>query len=157
MVIKVKTSSRTLEMDVWQTAKATLTVEEAKKHSDAAHSYSLEIGNPHTKLPPKELEQYLVPPQRMNIFNLLQQREAGTFITTGRKETLVHLIESSLLTIESKTQDVKDEELFDIFFNCCQLPQGSWKNINRALQVATQNCQSSSLPNLNSSLTSRFQ
>ena len=63
MVIKVKTSSSALEMDLWQTAKATLTVDEAKKCSDAAHAYSLEIGNPCTKLPLKELEQYLVPPQ----------------------------------------------------------------------------------------------
>ena len=71
MVMKVKTSSNALEIDLWQTAKATLTVEEAKKRSDAAHTYSLEIGNPCTKLPLKELEQYLVPLQRTNVFNLL--------------------------------------------------------------------------------------
>ena len=76
-LIKVKTSSSMFEMDPWETAKATLTVDEAKKCSDAAHAYSLEIGNPCTKLPPKELEQYLVPPQRKNIFNTLQQREFG--------------------------------------------------------------------------------
>ena len=157
MVIKVKTSSSALEMDPWQTAKATLTVDEAKKHSDAAHTYSLEIGYPSTKLPLKELEQYLVPPQRTNVFDILQEREAGTFITTGGKETLIHLIESSLPKIESKTISMKDEELIDIFFNCCQLPQSSWKNVNRALQVAIQNCRSSPLPGLISPLTYRSQ
>ena len=77
---------------LWQTAKRILTVEEAKKHSDAAHAYSLEIGNPHTRPPPKELKFYLVPLQRTNDYHLLRQREAGTLITTGRKETLIHSI-----------------------------------------------------------------
>ena len=134
--------------NLWQTAKRVLTVEEAKKCSDVAHAYSLEIGNPHTRPPPKELEQYLVPPQRTNVYHLLWQREAGTLITTGRKETFIHSIESSLPTIESKTQDVKDKELFDIFFNCCQLPRHSWKHINRALELVTHNCHSTSLPDL---------
>ena len=69
-------------------------------------------------------------------------------ITTGRKETLIHLIESNWNPLESKPQDVKDEELFDIFFNCCQLPRHSWKHVNHALEIATQNCCSTSLPDL---------
>ena len=141
--------------NLWQTAKRILTVEEAKKCSDAAHAYSLEIGNPRTRPPLKELEQYLVPLQRTHVYHLLQQREAGTLITTGRTETLIHSIETYLPTIESKTQDVKDEELFDIFFNGCQLPSHSCKHINRALELVTHNCHSTSLPELDSSLTTR--
>ena len=134
--------------NTWQTAKRSLLVEEAKKKSDAVHAYLLEIGKRRNKPPPVELEQYLIPPHRLNAYTLLQQRETGVYLTTGRKETLIHSIESYLNPIESKPQDVKDEELFDIFFNCCQLPKHSWKNINKALQIATQNCHSISLPDL---------
>ena len=106
----------------WQTAKKSLLIEEAKKRSDAAHAYSLEIGRIRTKPLPVELEQYLIPPHRPNTYTLLQQRETGVYLTTSRKETLIHSIETFWNPIESKLQDVKDEELFDIFFNCCQLP-----------------------------------
>ena len=61
---------------------------------------------------------------------------------------LIHWIESSLNPVEFKPQDIKDEELFDIFFNCCQLPRHSWKHVNRALEIAIQNCHSTSLPDL---------
>ena len=132
----------------WQIAKRTLIVEEAKKRSDAAHAYSLEIGRVRTKPPPVELEQYLVPPHRLNTYNLLRQRETGVYLTTGRKETLIHSIETFWHPLESKPQDVKDEELFDIFFNCCQLLRHSWRNVNKALQIATKNCRSISLPEL---------
>ena len=132
----------------WQIAKRTLIIEEAKKRSDAAHAYSLEIGRVRTKPPPVELEQYLVPQCRLNSYNLLWQRETGVCLTTGGKETLIHSLEKTWHPIESKPQDVKDEELFDIFFNCCQLPCHSWKNINKALQTAIQNCRSTSLTDL---------
>ena len=61
---------------------------------------------------------------------------------------LIHSIESGLNPVESKSQDVKDEELFDIFFNCCQLPRHSWKHVNQALKIATQSCHSTLLPDL---------
>ena len=134
--------------NIWQTAKRILLVEEAKKWSDAAHAYSLEIGKQRNKPPPAELQQYLIPPYRLNAYKLLRQRETGIYLTTGRKETLIHLIESGLNPVEAKPQDVKDEELFDIFFNCCQLPRHSWKHINHALEIATQNCHSTLLPDL---------
>ena len=134
--------------NLWQTAKRILLIKEAKKRSDAAHVYSLEIGKGWNKPPPNELQQYLVPLCRTNANQLLWQRKIGTYITTSRKETLIHAIESSLPTLESKTQDVKDEELFDIFFNYCQLPRHSWKHANCALELATQNCRSTSLPDL---------
>ena len=38
--------------NIWQTAKRLLLVEEAKKRSDAAHAYSLEIGKRRNKPPP---------------------------------------------------------------------------------------------------------
>ena len=134
--------------NIWQTAKRILLVKEAKKWSNVAHVYSLEIGKRQNKPPPTELQQYLIPPCRPNAYQLLQQRETGTYLTTFWKETLIHSIESSLPTLESKTQDIKDEELFNIFFNCCQLPRHSWKHINRALEIASQNCHSTSLPDL---------
>ena len=46
----------------WQIAKKSLLVEEAKKRSDAAHTYLLEIDRRRTKPPPVELKQYLIPP-----------------------------------------------------------------------------------------------
>ena len=134
--------------NIWQTTKRILLVEEAKKWSDATHAYSLEIGKQRNKPPPTELQQYLIPPYRPNAYKLLRQRETGTYLTTSRKETLIHLIESGLNPLESKPQDIKDEELFDIFFNCCQLPRHSWKHVNHALEIATQNCHSTSLPDL---------
>ena len=134
--------------NTWQIAKKSLLIEEAKKRSDATHTYSLEIGRRRTKPLPVELEQYLIPPHRPNAYILLRQRETGVYLTTGGKETLIHSIETFWHPLESKLQDVKDEELFDIFFNCCQLPKHSWKNVNKALQIATQNCRSVSLPNL---------
>ena len=134
--------------NIWQTAKRLLLVEEAKKRSDAAHAYSLEIGKQRNKPPPAKLQQYLIPPYRPNAYKLLWQRKTGAYLTTGRKEMLIHSIESSLNPVESKPQDVKDEELFDIFFNCCQLPRHSWKHVNCALEIATQNCRSTSLPDL---------
>ena len=134
--------------NIWQTVKRLLLVGEAKKRSDAAHAYSPEIGKQRNKPPPAELQQYLIPPYRLNTYKLLQQRETGIYLTTGGKETLIHSIESSLNPVESKPQDVKDEELFDIFFNCCQLPRHSWKHVNRALEIATQSCRSTSLPDL---------
>ena len=134
--------------NIWQTAKRILLVEEAKKRSDATHAYSLEIGKRRNKPPPAELQQYLIPPYRPNAYKLLRQRETGTYLTTGWKETLIHSIESGLNPVESKPQDIKDEKLFDIFFNCCQLPRHSWKHVNRALEIATQNCRSTSLPDL---------
>ena len=106
----------------WQTAKKSLLIEEAKKRSDAAHAYSLEIGRIRMKPPPVKLEQYLIPPHRPNAYTLLRQRETGVNLTTGGKETLIHSIETFWHPLKSKLQDVKDEELFDIFFNCCQLP-----------------------------------
>ena len=130
----------------WQTAKKSLLIEEAKKQSDAAHAYSLEIDRRRTKPQPVELEQYLIPPHRLNAYTLLRQRETGVYLTTSGKETLIHSIETFWHPLESKPQDVKDEELFDIFFNCCQLQKHSWKNINKALQITTQNCHSVSLP-----------
>ena len=135
-------------INTWQIAKKSLLIEEAKKRSDAVHAYSLEIGKRRTKPPPAELEQYLIPPHRPNAYTLLRQRETGVYLTTSRKETLIHSIETYWNPIESKPQDVKDEELFDIFFNCCQLPKHSWKNVNKALQITTQNCRSVSLPDL---------
>ena len=137
--------------NTWQIAKSSLLVEEAKKRSDAAHAYSLEIGRIRTKPPPVKLQQYLIPPYRLNAYKLLRQRETGDCLTTCGKETLTHLIETYWNPVESKPQDVKDEELFEIFFNCCQLPKHSWKNVNRALQIATQNCCSTSLPDLRKS------
>ena len=137
--------------NTWQITKRSLLVEEAKKWSDAAHTYSLEIGKRRTKPPPVELQQYLVPLYRLNAYKLLWQRETGVYLTTGRKETLIHLIESYWNPVESKPQDVKDKELFDIFFNCCQLPKHSWKNVNQTLQITTQNCCSTSLPDLRKS------
>ena len=137
--------------NTWQIAKSSLLVKEAKKQSDVAHAYSLEIGRIRTKPPPVELQQYLIPPYRPNTYKLLQQRETGDYLTTGRKETLIHLIETYWNPVESKPQDVKDEELFEIFFNCCQLPKHSWRNINRALQITTQNCHSTWLPDLRKS------
>ena len=134
--------------NIWQTAKRILLIKEAKKRNDVAHAYSLEIGKRRNKPPPTELQQYLIPPYRPNAYKLLWQRETGTYLTTGRKETLIHSIESNWPTLESKPQDIKDEELFDIFFNCCQLPRHSWKHINHALEIATQNCHSTSLPDL---------
>ena len=134
--------------NTWQIAKKSLLIEEAKKRSDAVHAYSLEIGKRRTKPLPVELEQYLIPPHRPNTYTLLRQRETGVYLTTGGKETLIHSIETYWNPVESKPHDVKDEELFDIFFNCCQLPKHSWKNINKALQIATQNCRSISLPEL---------
>ena len=134
--------------NIWQTAKRLLLVEEAKKQSNAAHAYSLEIGKRRNKPPPVKLQQYLIPPYRPNAYKLLRQRETGIYLTTGRKETLIHLIESYLNPVEAKPQDIKDEELFDIFFNCCQLPRHSWKHVNHALEIATQNCHSTSLPDL---------
>ena len=134
--------------NIWQTAKRILLVEEAKKWSNAAHAYSLEIGKRRNKPPPAKLQQYLILPYRPNAYKLLWQRETGTYLTTSRKEMLIHSIESGLNPVESKPQDVKDEELFDIFFNCCQLPRHSWKHINHALEIATQNCHSTSLPDL---------
>ena len=128
----------------WQTAKKSLLIEEAKKQSD---TYLLEIGRRRTKPLPVELEQYLIPPHRPNAYTLLRQRETGVYLTTSGKETLIHSIETFWHPLESKLQDVKDEELFDIF-NCCQLQKHSWKNINKALQIATQNCCSVSLPDL---------
>ena len=116
--------------NTWQIAKSSLLVEEAKKWSDAAHAYSLEIGRIRTKPPPVELQQYLIPPHRPNAYKLLRQRETGDYLTTGGKETLIHSIETYWIPVESKPQDVKDEELFEIFFNCCQLPKHSWKNVN---------------------------
>ena len=149
LIKQVKTSSSAKVMEnIWQTAKRILLIEEAKKRSDAAHAYLLEIGKRQNKPPPNKLQQYLIPPCRPNTYQLLRQRETGTYLTTGGRETLIHLIESSLPTLESKTQDIKDEELFDIFFNCCQLPRHSWKHVNHALEIATQNCRSTSLPNL---------
>ena len=132
----------------WQTAKQSLIVEEDKKRSDAAHTYSLEIGRIRTKTLPAELEQYLIPLHIPNAYTLLRKRETGVYLTSSRKETLIHSIETFWNPVESKLQDVKDEELFDIFFNCCQLPRCSWKNVNKALQIATQNCHSISLPDL---------
>ena len=137
--------------NTWQIAKSSLLVEEAKKQSDTAHTYSLEIGRIRTKPPPVELQQYLIPPPRPNMYKLLWQRETGDYLTTSGKEMLIHSIETYWNPVQSKPQDVKDEKLFDIFFNCCQLPKHSWKNINRALQIATQNCHSISLPNLRKS------
>ena len=137
--------------NTWQIAKRSLLVEEAKKQSDAAHAYSLEIGRRRTKPPPVELQQYLILPYRPNTYKLLWQRETGDYLTTGGKETLIHSIESYWNPVESKPQDVKDEELFEIFFNCCQLPKHSWKNVNQALQIAIQNCHSTSLPDLRKS------
>ena len=132
----------------WQIAKNLLLIEEAKKRSVAAHAYSLEIGRRRMKPLPVELEQYLIPLHRPNAYMLLWQRETGVYLTTGGKETLIHSIETYWHPIESKPQDIKDEELFDIFFNCCQLPKHSWKNVHKALQIATQNCHSISLPDL---------
>ena len=132
----------------WQVAKRTLIIEEAKKRSDTAHAYSLEIDQVRTKPPPVELEQYLVPPCRPNLYNLLRQRETGVYLTTGGKETLIHSLEKTWHPIKSKPWDVKDEELFDTFFNCCQLSHHSWKNVNKALQTAIQNCRLTSLPDL---------
>ena len=132
-------------------AKQILNVEEVKKRSDAAHAYSLEIGNLFTRPPPNELQQYLVPLHRINAYELLWQRETGTYITTGGKETLIHSIEPSLPTTESKTQDIRDEELCDILFYCCQLPRHSWRHVNCTLTLVTQNCQSISLPDLRES------
>ena len=123
--------------NIWQTTKRLLLVEEAKKRSDAAHAYSLEIGKQRSKPPPAKLEQYLILLYRLNVYKLLRQRETGIYLTTGRKETMIHSIESYLNPIEAKPQGVKDEELFDIFFNCCQLPRHSWKNVNHALEIAT--------------------
>ena len=134
--------------NTWQTAKKFLLVEEAKKQSDAAHAYSLEIGKRRTKPPPAKLQQYLIPPYGLNTYKLLWQRETGVYLTTSGKETLVHSIESYWNPVELKPQDVRDEELFDIFFNCCQLPKHSWKHVNQALEIATQNCCSTSLPDL---------
>ena len=102
--------------NTWQTAKKLLLVEEAKKQSDVVHAYSLEIGKRRNKPPPVELEQYLIPPHRPNTYTLLWQRETGVYLTTGGKETLIHSIESYWNPIESKPQDVQEEELFDIFF-----------------------------------------
>ena len=134
--------------NIWQTAKRILLVEEAKKWSDAAHAYLLEIGKWRNKPPPVELQQYLIPPYRPNAYKLLQQRETGAYLTTGGKETWIHSIQSGLNPVESKPQDIKDKELFDIFFNCCQLPRHSWEHVNRALEIATQNCHLTSLPDL---------
>ena len=134
--------------NIWQTAKKILLVEEAKKRSNATHAYSLEIGKQRNKPPPAKLQQYLIPPYRPNAYKLLWRKETGAYLTTGRKEMLIHSIESGLNPVESKPQDVKDEELFDIFFNCCQLPRHSWKHVNHALEIATQNCRSTSLPDL---------
>ena len=142
----VKTTGVKKMEDTLQTAKRSLIVEEAKKQSDTVHAYSLEIGKRRNKPPPVELEQYLIPPHRPNAYTLLRQRETGVYLTTGGKETLIHSIESYWNPIESKPQDVKDKELFDIFFNCCQLPKHSWKNVNKALQIATQNCRPILLP-----------
>ena len=80
--------------NTWQTAKRSLLVEEAKKWSDAVHAYSLEIGKRRTKPPPVELQQYLILPYRTNAYKLLRQRETGVYLTTGRKEMLIHSIES---------------------------------------------------------------
>ena len=137
--------------NTWQIAKSSLLVEEAKKRSDAAHAYSLEIGRIRTKPPPVELQQYLILPHRLNAYKLLWQRETGNYLTTGGKETLIYSIETYWNPVESKLQDVKDKELFEIFFNCCQLPNHSLKNVNRALQIVTQNCRSISLPDLRKS------
>ena len=134
--------------NIWQTAKRLLLVEEAKKRSDTAHAYSLEIGKRRNKPPPAKLQQYLIPLYRPNAYKLLRQRETGVYLITGGKEMLIHSIESGLNPVESKPQDVKDKELFDIFFNCCQLPRHSWKNVNQALKIATQSCHSTSLPDL---------
>ena len=116
--------------NTWQIAKSSLLIEEAKKRSDAAHTYLLEIGRIRTKPPPVELQQCLLRPPRPNAYKLLQQRETGDYLTTGRKEMLIHFIETYWNPVQSKLQDVKDEELFDIFFNCCQLLKHSWQNIN---------------------------
>ena len=137
--------------NIWQTAKRNLLVEEAKKRSDAAHAYSLEICKRRNKPPPAKLQQYLIPLYRPNAYKLLWQRETGIYLTTGGKETLIHLIESGLNPVEAKPQDVKDKELFDIFFNCCQLPRHSWKHVNHALKITTQNYHSTSLPDLRKS------
>ena len=134
--------------NIWQTAKRILLVKEAKKRSDAAHAYSLEIGKQRNKPPPAKLQQYLILPYRPNAYKLLQQRETGTYLTTGGNKTLIHSIEFGLNPVESKPQDIKDKELFDIFFNCCQLPRHSWKHVNHALEIATQNCHSTLLPDL---------
>ena len=58
--------------NTWQIAKKSLLIEEAKKGSDTAHAYSLEIGKRRTKPPPVKLEQYLIPPHRPNAYMLLR-------------------------------------------------------------------------------------
>ena len=77
--------------NTWQIAKKSLLIEEAKKRSDAARAYSLEIGRRRTKPLPVELEQYLIPPHRPNAYTLLWQRETGVYLTTSGKETLILL------------------------------------------------------------------
>ena len=66
--------------NIWQTAKRLLLVEEAKKRSDTAHAYSLEIGKQRNKPPPAELQQYLIPPYKLyRAYKLLRQRKTGIY------------------------------------------------------------------------------
>ena len=80
---------KTME-STWQIAKKLLLIEEAKKQSDTAHTYSLEIGRRRAKPLPVELEQYLIS----------QTERLYAFTAEGDRSLLNHWQERNIDTLD---------------------------------------------------------